>query len=435
MHRLTDHLLIISFDCLAASDFEVLQQLPNFQLLLENASYSKQVKTIYPSVTYSCHATLVTGNYPNRHKIVTNTYVQPGKSSPDWYWHRRNMKGTTLFDEAKKAGMMTAALLWPVTARANIDYHIPEIFANRLWHFQVPVSLINGSLLYTIEMNRRFGHLRKGIQQPWLDDFITAVAAWTIEQKSPHLMLLHLVDLDATRHRYGVHSKEAHEALLRHDARLGKLMDALKAANMEEQTTIVAIGDHSAIDVQWMIQLNVLLKENGFITVNAKGKIRQWKAYCKTNDGSAYIYLNNPEDRSLREQLHALLYSLVQNENNGIEAVYTGEEAQRMGADGEAAFMVEACEGFCFTERHVGQVMEKITEEDRQVGRYPVAVHGYTPEKPNYETVFIAAGKGIVPGIEMGSMHLVDEGPTFARLLGLQLGETDGQILHEVIEE
>src|SRR5690606_13989251 len=128
MERLTDHLLVISFDCLSSLDLPMLETLPHFQELLNKAAICRKVETIYPSVTYPCHATIVTGNYPNRHGVVTNTLLQPNRLSPDWYWHRRYIKGTTFYDEAKKAGLSTAALLWPVTAKAKIDYHMPEIF-------------------------------------------------------------------------------------------------------------------------------------------------------------------------------------------------------------------------------------------------------------------------------------------------------------------
>ena len=59
-------------------------------------------------------------------------------------------------------------------------------------------------------MNRRFGHLRNGIAQPELDDFVTESAVHTIKTKKPNLMLIHLVDLDAQRHHHGFSSDEAH---------------------------------------------------------------------------------------------------------------------------------------------------------------------------------------------------------------------------------
>ncbi|MBO1913014.1 alkaline phosphatase family protein, partial [Microvirga sp. 3-52] len=141
-----------------------------------------------------------------------------------------------LYDEAKRAGMSTAALLWPVTAKAKIDYHMPEIFANRPWHHQIVTSLWNGSKRYQFDMNKRFGHLRKGTEQPELDDFVTASAVHTIKTKKPNLMLIHLVDLDSQRHRHGFSSAEADAAILRHDARLGQILTALKDSGLYEKS-------------------------------------------------------------------------------------------------------------------------------------------------------------------------------------------------------
>ena len=56
------------------------------------------------------------------------------------------------------------------------------------------------------------------------------------------------------------------------------------------------------------------------------------------------------------------------------------------------------------------------------------------PKKSDYTTVFIAAGKGIKPNVEIEAMQLIDEGPTFARLLGLELGNTDGKVVEDLIE-
>lgn len=221
MERLTDHLIIISFDCLSALDFPTLKDLPHFQHILETGAYVEKVETVYPSVTYACHTSIVTGNYPNRHGVINNTLLQPGWRSPDWNWHRDSINGTTLYDEAKKAGLITASLLWPVTAKAKIDYNMPEIFANRPWHHQILVSLINGTPGFQWELNKRFGHIRKGLNQPALDDFVLESTVHTIKTKKPNLLMVHFTDLDTQRHHHGFSSNEALAALQRHDIRLG----------------------------------------------------------------------------------------------------------------------------------------------------------------------------------------------------------------------
>jgi predicted AlkP superfamily pyrophosphatase or phosphodiesterase len=433
MSRLTDHLIVISFDCLSSLDFPMLQELPNFKNLLQIGSYCNNVQTIYPSVTYPCHTTIVTGKYPKRHGVVNNTFLQPGRLSPDWYWHRKHVKGTTLYDEAKKAGMTTAALLWPVTARANIDYNMPEIFANRSWHHQIPVSLLNGSIRYQLDMNRRFGHLRNGLNQPELDDFVLESTVHTLKTKKPDLFLVHFVDLDSQRHYHGFSSKEAMDAVRRHDVRLGRIMQALKDGGIYENSTIVALGDHSALDESKAIKLNVLFKEHSLIDVDEHGTIRNWKAYCKSCDGSAYIYLNKLSDNKTKEVVEELLKKLALDEISGIEKVISQDEAAAMGADENCAFMVEARRGFYIKEQIDGEFIDSITERDVRAKRYTLASHGYSPEKEDYTTVIMAAGKGINPNVVVPSMHLVDEGPTFAKLLGLDLGKTDGSVIEDFL--
>ena len=434
MERLTDHLIVISFDCLSSLDFPMLEELPHFKELMNSGSYCRNVETIYPSVTYPCHTTIVTGKYPKRHGVINNTLLQPGLPSPDWYWERKYVKGTTLYDEAKKAGMSTAALLWPVTAKAKIDWNMPEIFANRPWHHQIPVSLWNGSVMYQLDMNRRFGHIRKGLSQPELDDFVLESAVHTIQSKKPNLMLIHFTDLDTQRHSFGFSSEEAMGALRRHDVRLGRIMQALKDAGLYGKSTIVALGDHSALDESKAVKLNVLLRKEGLIQLGERGRVTDWKAYCKSCDGSAYIYLSNPADMETREKVRTLLTRLQKDEDNGIESFLEGEEAGRTGADPNCAFMVEGRLGFYLTEGLEGDFIDQITEKDVREKRYTFASHGYSPMKEQYTTVLMAAGKGIRKGVVLPSMHLVDEGPTFARLLGLDLGDTDGKAAEQLLE-
>lgn len=436
MTALTKNMIVISLDCLSALDFPLIKTLPNFQRVFEKGSYARKVETIYPSLTYPCHATIVTGKYPKNHGVINNTLLQPGNHSPDWNWFRSAVRGTTLYDEAHKAGLTTAALLWPVTGKAkNIQYNLPEIFANRPWQNQIMVSLMSGSPKYQWELNNLFGHIRNGLSQPELDDFVLESAVHTLLTKQPNLMLVHFTDLDTMRHYHGVYSNEAVEALHRHDERLGRILDALEKSGKESETTIIILGDHAALDENKAISLNVLFKEQGLITVNHKGKITDWKAYCKGCDGSAYIYLND-DDPETKEKVIDILGDLERNTKKGVEKVITGEEAGKRGADPDCFFMVEAAYGYYFIEDHLGGYIKEVTPENRHHNqKYMLACHGYSPNKDNYSTFFLASGKGIQENVVIPYMHLVDIGPTLSKLLGLSLGETDGKVIEQLIEK
>ena len=133
MRQIPKRVMIVSFDAVGAKDLEYLQTLPNFQRFFEQAALCSHVNSVCPSLTYPAHTSIVTGRMPKNHGIVNNTKIQPGRKDPDWLYHRKWIRSTTLYDEAKKKGMTTAGLLWPVAAGSRMDYYVPEIMVTRKW--------------------------------------------------------------------------------------------------------------------------------------------------------------------------------------------------------------------------------------------------------------------------------------------------------------
>lgn len=429
----TRHVIVISVDALNVRDIDYIKTLPNFNSLMEEGSYAREVVGIYPSLTYPCHTSVITGVYPDRHGIIDNELFKPGVEEAEWYWFRKYIKVPTLYDIAKKSKMKVGALLWPVTGKADIDYNLPEIKAradqNQTW-----VVLSNGSPLFLLDIERRYGKMRNGIHQPELDNFVTASAKYLIKSKKPNLLLIHLTDLDEHRHRYGVMSDEAKESLKRQDTRIGEIIQAVKNAGIYDETTFVVIGDHGFIDIQYNININVQFKKEGLITADENNKLKDWKAIVQSCSGSAYIYLKNKDDLNTRITVENFLNSLKNAENSGISAIYKKDETDKMRVGMEADFMVEAKEGYAFTNNWDGSVISEILPGNKKVwGKVTVATHGYLPTKPDYSTLFIAAGSGIKKGVVIPIINIVDEGPTMAALLGLDMPDTDGRILEEIL--
>lgn len=433
MERMTKYLYIISFDGLSTLDFNYITSLPNFKEFIGHASYCKNVYSIYPTLTYPAHATIVTGKYPKNHGVINNTLLQSRRISPDWYWQRKYIKGETLYDKAIDRGMKVAALLWPVTAKSRIQYNMPEIFANRPWHNQIMISLLNGSPLYQIDLNRRFSHLRQGLNQPNLDNFTHQSLMYTIKHKKPDLTFVHYTDLDTMRHRYGFSSPEAQEALNRHDKRLGEIIKTLKESSMYKDSSIILLGDHSSLDEDKIINLNVLLKENGLIHMDSKSKIFDYDAILKSCDGSAYIYVKN-NNKELIDKVH----NIINNFNEKyqcLERIYSSSEASELGADDKCALMLEAKKGYYFLDTPEGEIIQQITPQNiSHIPHATKSTHGYSPFKKNYTTVFIASGKGIRKGMIIDRMNLIDEGPTIAKLLGFELEAADGSAIKEFFD-
>lgn len=425
------HLVIISLDALGFRDLrEHRAELPVLNQLMTDGAWVKAVTGVYPTLTYPSHTTIVTGQYPKTHGIINNTKLQPTRRSPDWFWYQKDVKVPTLYDLARQKKLTTAAFLWPVTAGSKITYNLAEIFPNRIWTNQVLVSLKASSPWLLLKMNHRYGHLRRGIQQPQLDEFITACAVDTLVNQKPNLTMIHLVDMDSMRHRYGVRSKEAMAGLHRLDKHVGQVIQATKKAGTFVDTNFVVLGDHYQINVDHMIHLNTLFAQKGWLRPRADQTFESdWTVMAKSTDGSTYIYTQGFDDIAT---LKAMIEQVP-----GVENVIDGAAAAERGADPTCTLMVEAKEGYYFTDESRRPLIVEPVHPDTlgQPDRYH-GVHGYDPDKPDYQTTLVLNGPAIKAGVRIDRANLVDEAPTFARLLGLKFKQPlAGHALNAVFKE
>ncbi len=424
-------IVIISFDAMGSKDLSFMNSLPNFQKFMNRAAICEHVVSVYPSVTYPAHTSIITGRTPNNHGVVNNTLLQPGRTSPDWMWHRKYIKGTTLYDEAIKKGWRVASLLWPVTARSRIQFNVPEIFSNRPWQNQVVVSAFNGSFSYQLELNRKFGTLLDGISQPALDNFVHASTLYTIDKYHPDMLLVHFTDVDTNRHIYGVRHVKVEEAIRRHDKRLGNILEHLAKLGNIEDTTIVLLGDHYQKDTFVAVHLNQLLREKGLLSVK-HNKIVKYHVIAKNCDGSCYLY-RNPKSIGKTEidrKLAEVLTIIAKEAKYGAAHIYSASEAGSMGADDTCAAMIEARDGYYYVDELERKPESMACKKSGGIK----ATHGYLPYQSDYQTFFMMMGCGVREGAKIERMHLWDEGATLAKLLNFDLGEIDGNVIEDFLE-
>ena len=91
--------------------------------------------------------------------------------------------------------------------------------------------------------------------------------------------------------------------------------------------------------------------------------------------------------------------------------------------------MVEAKEGYYFLDG-VDSPVKRVEEEKDHPMK---ATHGYLPYKEGYETFFMMKGPGVKENVHVEKMTLVDEGPTIAKLLSLNLKGADGRVVEEML--
>ena len=102
-------------------------QTPNLYALMKDGAYAKAVNSVFPSVTYPSHTTIVTGVQPVKHGIFYNTASPQMERTQQPYWQDSSIHVPTIWKAAKEKGMTVASLYWPVSANAPVDYNIPDV--------------------------------------------------------------------------------------------------------------------------------------------------------------------------------------------------------------------------------------------------------------------------------------------------------------------
>lgn len=103
------HVVVVSVDALVYEDLETLSKLYALAPRWDKMARVDGCAPIYPTITYPCHSTMMTGVYPDRHHIVNNEAPILGVEHCLWQHFRSSVKAPSIFDAAKKAGLTTAA--------------------------------------------------------------------------------------------------------------------------------------------------------------------------------------------------------------------------------------------------------------------------------------------------------------------------------------
>ncbi len=435
------HLIVVSVDALVFEDLEYARTLPNFARLLDGCAMIERVETIYPSVTHPVHATILTGAPAGVTGIVNNSIFKshsPDLDNKQWYNCLSEIKCDTILHAAKRAGLTTAVSTWPVTADGGdvVDYLVPSAlnyyFDGRDADY-MDVYREHGAreeLMDIIALAvERYGYRDR---HPEYDQFQIFCAAEIFKRYRPNLLLTHPSDVDSKRHRGGVFGESVKEALRNTDEWLGILLDAVKETGLEDQTDFVVLSDHGQINISRVISPNVYLVDRGYITLSEDGSIKEWRAYVKSTGASAQVYLQDPDDTALKNELYQMLSEMANEGIYGFERVFTAKEAKALyGLSGDFSFVLETDGYTGFGERLVRPVVSGFDLNDYRFGK---GTHGHAPHKGPQPT-FFAKGPSFKSGVVLPKGNILNHAPTLAAVLGVELRDAVGTPVKEILTE
>ena len=120
--------IVMSADALVTEDLELLKTLPNYNKYVEGGARTESMLSVYPSVTYAAHTAMATGCTPGKTGILSNfERLEPVVFELPWVLTHDKVKVPDIFTAAKRAGLTTASVFWPVTGNhPDVDYLINE---------------------------------------------------------------------------------------------------------------------------------------------------------------------------------------------------------------------------------------------------------------------------------------------------------------------
>lgn len=406
------HVLMISIDGMkpeyvTQADEHGLK-LPTLRRFLTEGTYADGVEGVIPTVTYPSHTTLVTGVWPAEHGILANTVFDPMlEHKGEWYWYFKEVKSGTLYQAADNAGLTTAAVGWPVTVGAPIDYLIAEFAQSE------EVRLPQTDTIRPADLKERLA-----INLPSSADGDERKTAWTvgiIKTYNPNFVLAHLDDLDHQEHSHGPFSPEANRTIEKIDGQVSQIINAELAQNPDAK--IVIVSDHGFVRVDHHVALNVLLAQAGFIRLAPKGindrtPVLSWDAQAWESGGTAAIVLRNSNDADVQRRVRELLAKTAADPAYGINRVMNHDEMSKAGGFPNAVFVVDFKPGWSTGGGLRGAVLTDAPG---------TGTHGYMPDHPELHSSFFVMGKAIAKGKDLGLVDMRRIAPTVAEMLGVKL--------------
>jgi arylsulfatase A-like enzyme len=193
------HVVVISVDGLRPDALGPERSPAILRLEAEGAA-TMRARTVRPSVTLPSHASMISGRDVRGHGMTWNDWI-PGKGM---------IAVPTMFDVARRAGLFTA------------------LFAGKekFRHFDRPGSL-------DILEIPAYAAAR-----------VAGRAAACFASDRPHLMLVHLSDVDGAGHKHGWMSREQLAAVARCDRAVATLRAAVERSGLAGRTALIVSADH-----------------------------------------------------------------------------------------------------------------------------------------------------------------------------------------------
>jgi predicted AlkP superfamily pyrophosphatase or phosphodiesterase len=349
---------------------------PAIGRLAANGVRADGLVPVYPSKTFPNHYTLVTGQYPNRHGIVSNSMIDPALpgrftlSNRDVQQDTRWWGSEPLWVTVERQGQIAGTMFWPGSDS--------EIAGDRPTYWR--------SFDHELPNVERVDQLLEWLRRPAGD--------------RPTLLTLYFSTVDTAGHDFGPDSPEAKDAVHEVDESIARLLEGVAAARLLPSTNFVVVSDHgmAALSPDRLIVLD------DFIDVETIDLI-----------DSAPIVGANPRRGSAEA-----IYAALKGKHPALQIYRRDELPERYRL--RAHPRLPAIVGVADDGWHV-MTREMLASEDKKM---PGGNHGYEPRNRSMHGVFIASGPKFRSGLVVPAFENVHVYELLCRVLGVRPASNDG---------
>lgn len=370
-------LVLISIDGFRAGYF-ALGMTPNLERLAGDGARAQWITPSYPSQTFPNHYTLVTGLRPDHHGVIHNSMLDASigqfrvadlDAVGDTRWWSG---GEPIWIGAQKAGLRSATLFWPGSA-APVQGLRPE-------HW----SYFDPSMDENTRMDKVLG---------WLAEPATT---------RPSVIAVYIDALDQEGHDYGPNSEQAHTALRRIDAAIGRLQDTLAARGQLDRVNLIVVSDHGMAEVAPGHRIAV------------EDMVTPEQAVVTSVGQSIGVAPKPGREAEVEQRLLGA--------HSQYDCWRKGELPARWKYGTHPRIPPIVCQ------MHEGWDAIEGAKLKSPAAQRTRGSHGYDPALESMRAIFLARGPAFKRGVTLPPFDNVDVYPLLARLLGITPAKNDGDI-------
>ncbi len=295
------------------------------------------LKPVFPSVTSTVQASVLSGKHPNEHGIISNgLYDRYNYQVMFWEQSSKLVQTDRIWDLLKKKNLniKTAVLFWQNTMFANSDYVITprpihlENGGMDMWCYSRPPNYYEevASKIGEFDLKSYWGPFASFKSTEWISKSVE----FTIEKNTPNLLFAYFPQLDYSSQKFGKNSPKVKDDLKKIDGIVDSIVKKTEQIGIIDDTQFIIFSEYGFNDVNDGISINRILRDNGLLatrTINNKEYIdfEYSQAFAMADHQVANIYLNKPENKNYVKK--------ILEDAQGIERVCDDKEKQDLKID------------------------------------------------------------------------------------------------------